>query len=188
MRRLSLCQDVKARPTRGVYASKGRYGFDYIDNPERLVAPLIRREDVPKSASMPFDPANPLTHFREASWDEALDLAASRLAEVRDTYGPAAMAGFGSAKGTNEEAYLVQKLVRTGFRTNNVDHCTRLCHASSVAALLENIGSGRRYSLILGMPECRSYHRDRCQPDSQSSGCGDLYQERGGRRRTVVCA
>ena len=132
---------------------KGRYGFDYIHNPERLTTPLIRREDVPKSASMPFDPANPLTHFREASWDEALDLAAGRLAEVRDTHGAAAMAGFGSAKGTNEEAYLVQKLVRTGFRTNNVDHCTRLCHASSVAALLENIGSG---AVTASFAECRN--------------------------------
>ena len=132
---------------------KGRYGFDYIDNPERLTAPLIRREDVPKSASMPFDPANPLTHFREASWDEALSLAADRLAEVRDTHGPSAMAGFGSAKGTNEEAYLVQKLVRTGFGTNNVDHCTRLCHASSVAALLENIGSG---AVTASFAECRN--------------------------------
>ena len=132
---------------------KGRYGFDYIDNPERLTAPLIRREDVPKSASMPFDPANPLTHFREASWDEALELAASRLTAVRDTHGPSAMAGFGSAKGTNEEAYLVQKLVRTGFGTNNVDHCTRLCHASSVAALLENIGSG---AVTASFAECRN--------------------------------
>ena len=102
---------------------------------------------------MPFDPANPLTHFREASWEEALDLAAGRLAEVRDTHGAAAMAGFGSAKGTNEEAYLVQKLVRTGFRTNNVDHCTRLCHASSVAALLENIGSG---AVTASFAECRN--------------------------------
>ena len=132
---------------------KGRYGFDYIHNPERLRTPLIRSEDVPKSASMPFDPANPLTHFREASWEEALDLAAGRLAEVRDTHGAAAMAGFGSAKGTNEEAYLVQKLVRTGFRTNNVDHCTRLCHASSVAALLENIGSG---AVTASFAECRN--------------------------------
>ena len=132
---------------------KGRYGFDYIDNPERLTAPLIRRDDVPKSASMPFDPANPLTHFREASWDEALELAASRLTAVRDTHGPSAMAGFGSAKGTNEEAYLVQKLVRTGFGTNNVDHCTRLCHASSVAALLENIGSG---AVTASFAECRN--------------------------------
>ena len=132
---------------------KGRYGFDYIANPERLTQPLVRREDVPKSASMPFDPANPLTHFREASWDEALELAAGRLAEVRDAHGPAAMAGFGSAKGTNEEAYLVQKLVRTGFGTNNVDHCTRLCHASSVAALLENIGSG---AVTASFSECRN--------------------------------
>ena len=132
---------------------KGRYGFDYIHNPERLTHPLIRREDVPKSASMPFDPANPMTHFRQASWDEALDLAATRLAAVRDEHGPAAMAGFGSAKGTNEEAYLVQKLVRTGFRTNNVDHCTRLCHASSVAALLENIGSG---AVTASFAECRN--------------------------------
>ena len=132
---------------------KGRYGFDYIDNPERLTAPLIRRDDVPKSASMPFDPANPLTHFREASWDEALELATSRLTAVRDTQGPSAMAGFGSAKGTNEEAYLVQKLVRTGFGTNNVDHCTRLCHASSVAALLENIGSG---AVTASFAECRN--------------------------------
>ena len=132
---------------------KGRYGFDYIANPERLTQPLIRREDVPKSASMPFDPANPLTHFREASWDEALELAAGRLTAVRDAHGPAAMAGFGSAKGTNEEAYLVQKLVRTGFGTNNVDHCTRLCHASSVAALLENIGSG---AVTASFSECRN--------------------------------
>ena len=121
---------------------KGRYGFDYIHNDQRLTQPLIRREDVPKSASMPFDPANPMTHFRPASWDEALDLAASGLKKVLDRDGPSAMSGFGSAKGTNEEAYLVQKLVRAGFKTNNVDHCTRLCHASSVAALLENIGSG----------------------------------------------
>ncbi|MEC7371672.1 MAG: formate dehydrogenase subunit alpha [Pseudomonadota bacterium] len=132
---------------------KGRYGFDYIANPERLTSPLIRREDVPKSASMPFDPANPLTHFREASWEEALDMAAGSLARVRDEHGPSAMAGFGSAKGTNEEAYLVQKLVRTGFGTNNVDHCTRLCHASSVAALLENIGSG---AVTASFAECRN--------------------------------
>ena len=121
---------------------KGRYGFDYIDNPERLTKPLIRREDVPKSESLPFDPMNPLTHFREASWEEALDKAAGGLNQVLADHGPSAMSGFGSAKGSNEEAYLVQKLVRTGFKTNNVDHCTRLCHASSVAALIENIGSG----------------------------------------------
>ena len=121
---------------------KGRYGFDYIHNPERLTQPLIRREDVPKDASLPFDAATPLTHFRPASWEEALEVAAKGFMAIKERDGASALAGFGSAKGTNEEAYLVQKLVRTSFKTNNVDHCTRLCHASSVAALLENIGSG----------------------------------------------
>jgi formate dehydrogenase major subunit len=83
-----------------------------------------------------------LPHFREATWDEALDLVASRLKEIHAVVGPGAIAGFGSAKCSNEEAYLFQKLIRTGFGTNNVDHCTRLCHASSVAALFEGVGSG----------------------------------------------
>jgi len=121
---------------------KGRYGFDYVANPQRLTKPLIRRDDVPKSASLPIDPSNPYTHFREATWDEALDRAAAGLKAIKETHGGKGLAGFGSAKGSNEEAYLVQKLVRTGFGTNNVDHCTRLCHASSVAALMETIGSG----------------------------------------------
>jgi len=121
---------------------KGRFGFDYVHHPHRLTVPLIRRDDAPKSKDCVVDPANPWTHFREASWDEALDHAAAGLARIRDDHGPGALAGFGSAKGSNEEAYLFQKLVRTGFRTNNVDHCTRLCHASSVAALMEGIGSG----------------------------------------------
>src|SRR3989440_169567 len=89
-----------------------------------------------------MDPANPLSVFREASWEEALALAGGTLAKIRDARGGGALAGFGSAKGSNEEAYLFQKLVRTGFGTNNVDHCTRLCHASSVAALMEGINSG----------------------------------------------
>lgn len=119
---------------------KGRYGFDYVRHPHRLTVPLIRKPGVPKDR--PVDPANPLEAFREASWEEALDLAGGTLAKLRDTHGPGSLAGFGSAKGSNEEAYLFQKLVRLGFGSNNVDHCTRLCHASSVAALLEGIGSG----------------------------------------------
>jgi formate dehydrogenase major subunit len=83
-----------------------------------------------------------LPHFREATWEEALDLVARRLKEIHAEGGPGAIAGFGSAKCSNEEAYLFQKLIRAGFGTNNVDHCTRLCHASSVAALFEGIGSG----------------------------------------------
>src|SRR6266576_129783 len=88
------------------------------------------------------DYAEVLPHFREATWDEALDVVARRLTEIYAEGGPAAIAGFGSAKCSNEEAYLFQKLIRTGFHTNNVDHCTRLCHASSVSALFEGIGSG----------------------------------------------
>jgi formate dehydrogenase major subunit len=121
---------------------KGRFGFDYVHHPHRLTVPLVRKSGVAKHGTDRVDPANPWTHFREASWDEALDLAAAGLARVRAAQGPAGLAAFGSAKGSNEEAYLVQKLVRTGFGNNNVDHCTRLCHASSVAALMEGIGSG----------------------------------------------
>ncbi|MCY1216169.1 Formate dehydrogenase H [compost metagenome] len=121
---------------------KGRYGFDYVQHPQRLTVPLVRREGVPKRGDFVMDPDHVMDVFREASWEEALALAGGKLAQIRDTHGKRALAGFGSAKGSNEEAYLFQKLVRTGFGSNNVDHCTRLCHASSVAALLEGIGSG----------------------------------------------
>jgi len=121
---------------------KGRFGYDYANHPDRLTVPLVRKDGVPKSAEDDVDPANPWTHFREATWEEAMERAAAGLIEIRERKGGAGLAGFGSAKGSNEEAYLFQKLVRTGFGTNNVDHCTRLCHASSVAALFEGIGSG----------------------------------------------
>ena len=121
---------------------KGRFGFDYVSHPHRLRKPLIRREGVEKGADEFVNPSDPMSHFREAEWDEALDVAAAGYRKILVETGSSGLAGFGSAKGSNEEAYLVQKLVRTGFGTNNVDHCTRLCHASSVAALLEGIGSG----------------------------------------------
>ena len=136
---------VGGRPgpaNQGRLCVKGRYGFDYVTHPGRLTKPLVRRDGVAKSAAFDIDPHDPASHFREASWDEALDLAAAGLVRIREEHGGKGLAGFGSAKGSNEEAYLVQKLVRAGFGTNNVDHCTRLCHASSVAALLETIGSG----------------------------------------------
>ena len=120
---------------------KGRFGFDYVRHADRLTAPLLRRPGVPKRPDEVIDPGDPSSHFREAGWDEALDLAARGFVRIREAHGGGALAGFGSAKGSNEEAWLVQKLVRVGFGTNNVDHCTRLCHASSVAALLETIGS-----------------------------------------------
>jgi formate dehydrogenase major subunit len=120
---------------------KGRFGFDYIRHAERLTRPLVRIDGAAKEVADCLAPEAVRAKFREASWEEALDRAAAGLRRVRDAHGPQAMAGFGSAKGSNEEAYLFQKLVRTGFGTNNVDHCTRLCHAASVSALLEGIGS-----------------------------------------------
>ena len=128
---------------KGRLCVKGRYGFDYIHNDRRLKKPLIRKEGAPKVTDIEtLSQQDRLAMFREASWEEALDYAAKGLREIRDELGGNALAGFGSAKGSNEEAYIFQKLVRTGFGTNNVDHCTRLCHASSVVALLEGIGSG----------------------------------------------
>ncbi|NQU59717.1 MAG: formate dehydrogenase subunit alpha [Rhodospirillales bacterium] len=121
---------------------KGRFGFDYVTHPHRLTKPLIRKDGVGKSADEKVDPANPLSHFREVTWEEALDKAATGIKTIIERDGGKGLAGFGSAKGSNEEAYMVQKLVRQGFGTNNVDHCTRLCHASSVAALMEGINSG----------------------------------------------
>ncbi|MCH2271282.1 MAG: molybdopterin-dependent oxidoreductase, partial [SAR324 cluster bacterium] len=120
---------------------KGRYGFDYVHHQDRLKKPLIRLKDVPKTTEL-LQPKDWKKVFREASWEEALDFAANGFSKIRDKNGPDALAAFGCAKGSNEEAYLLQKLVRTGFGTNNIDHCTRLCHASSVNALLEGIGSG----------------------------------------------
>ena len=121
---------------------KGRYGFDYAHHPQRLTKPLIRRAGVPKTGDFSMDPDRVMDVFREATWEEALEFAGGELAAIRDRHGKKSLAGFGSAKGSNEEAYLFQKLVRTGFGSNNVDHCTRLFHASSVVALLEGIGSG----------------------------------------------
>lgn len=153
--------------SQGRLCVKGRYGWDYSFSPQRLTKPLIRIEESypkgPLSAEVAADFAQErrdndggkkrrpgglvpyeevMPHFREASWDEALDLVAGKLKGIFEESGPGGIAGFGSAKCSNEEAYLFQKLIRTGFGSNNVDHCTRLCHASSVAALFEGVGSG----------------------------------------------
>jgi formate dehydrogenase major subunit len=134
--KVKYVEGINGPANEGRLCVKGRFGFDYIHHDHRLTRPLIRREDAP-AKGLNVDPGNWQTHFREASWDEALDFAAGRLkGRGRE------VAGFGSAKCTNEEAYLFQKMIRQGFGHNNVDHCTRLCHASSVAALMENVGSG----------------------------------------------
>ena len=162
--RLSTPKAAKALSTTGDYASKAGMAGDYTSHEQRLTRPLIRRETHypkgPLSAEVQtsvrprgeksggkkpggiVDYATVMPAFREATWDEALELVARRLTDLRLEYGSNVLAGFGSAKCSNEEAYLFQKLMRAGLGTNNVDHCTRLCHASSVAALMETIGSG----------------------------------------------
>jgi formate dehydrogenase major subunit len=134
--RVVYVEGINGPANEGRLCVKGRFGFDYIHHDHRLTKPLIRRDDAP-AKGLNVDPNNWQEVFREATWDEALDFAAGGLkGRGRE------VAGFGSAKCTNEEAYLFQKFIRQGFGHNNVDHCTRLCHASSVAALLENVGSG----------------------------------------------
>ncbi len=136
---LSVRGDETSPVNQGRLCVKGRYGFDYAHHPDRLTTPLIRKEGAPKTKELP---GNPLALFREASWEEALDLTAASLGKIHEAHGPSGLAGFGSAKCSNEDNYLFQKLIRAAFGTNNVDHCTRLCHASSVAALFQTIGSG----------------------------------------------
>ncbi|MBI2369025.1 MAG: formate dehydrogenase subunit alpha [Deltaproteobacteria bacterium] len=123
----------------GKLCVKGRFGYDFIQHPDRLTRALIRRPGVPREAA---DQGDPRDCFREASWDEALDLVAARLGGLKARYGPDALGVVSSAKCPNEENYLIQKFARVVLGTNNVDHCIRLCHASSVAALIYALGSG----------------------------------------------
>lgn len=139
--KVKYVEGINGPANEGRLCVKGRFGFDYIHHQHRLTKPLIRRDDAPPKG-LNVDPGNVLTHFREATWEEAMTVAADGLVKLRQAHGGASVAGFGSAKCTNEEAYLFQKLIRQGFKHNNVDHCTRLCHASSVSALIENVGSG----------------------------------------------
>ena len=168
---------------------KGRYGFDYANHAQRLTRPLIRRESAyPKGQLAPLDkrprkPGGPvdyddlLPHFREATWDEALGLVASRLKAVREQHGGEALAGLGSAKGSNEEAYLFQKLVRVVFGSNNVDHCTRLCHASSVAALVEGIGSGAVTNIVRDIARAEVAFLTGCNPSANHPVAASFMKE-----------
>ncbi|MGE5851712.1 MAG: formate dehydrogenase subunit alpha [Deltaproteobacteria bacterium] len=117
---------------------KGRFGYDFIYNKDRVTTPLIRKEaQAPGTRSQAFDH----DQWREVSWDEALDYTVSRLVEIYQRDGADAMAVYCCAKATNEDNYLLQKLFRALFRTNNIDHCTRLCHAGSVVALQMALGT-----------------------------------------------
>ena len=163
---------------------KGRFGFDYVD----VAGPADQAADPPRRcAKRDVDIDLPtsirLTIFREATWEEALTRAAAGLKKICDERGGKALAGFGSAKGSNEEAYLFQKLVRTGFETNNVDHCTRLCHASSVAALMEGIGSGAVSAPFTAALKAECVIVIGARPTDEPSGRRDLLQAGGQARR-----
>jgi formate dehydrogenase major subunit len=121
---------------------KGRFGFDYVHHPQRLLKPLIRRDGRAEGPAHAARPRKAAGRVPRGDVGRGARPGRRALRRIRDAHGGGALAGFGSAKGSNEEAYLFQKLVRTGFGTNNVDHCTRLCHASSVAALMEGLNSG----------------------------------------------
>ncbi len=117
---------------------KGRFGYDFIYHTQRVTTPLIRvQSQKAGSRTQAFD----RSEWREATWEEALELVAARLAEIRTRDGAQALAVYCSAKATNEDNYLLQKLFRAVLGTNNVDHCTRLCHAASVVALQMALGS-----------------------------------------------
>ncbi len=167
---------------------KGRFGFDYPNHPARLTRPLIRRDGVAKGLDPDFDPARPLTHFREASWEEALEMAARGLVDLKSAHGPGALAGFGSAKCSNEEAWLFQKLVRTGFGSNHVDHCTRLCHASSVAALMECLGSGAVTASFMQALEADVVLLTGCNPAVNHPVAATYFKQaaRGGTRLIIL--
>jgi formate dehydrogenase alpha subunit len=117
---------------------KGRFGYDFIYSSGRVTTPLIRKTPQKPGARTP---ARDLSEWRPVSWDEALDYAADRLVEIYQRDGSDAMSVYCCAKATNEDNYLLQKMFRALFRTNNIDHCTRLCHAGSVVALQMAIGS-----------------------------------------------
>lgn len=136
--RIRWAEGIDGPANRGRLCVKGRFGWDYAAHPDRLRTPLVRREGATKTPN----PGDPLAQFRETSWEEALDCAAHGFLKLKERYGASVLGGFGTAKGSNEEGYLFQKLVRTGFGTNSVDHCARLCHSSSVVALIDQLGSG----------------------------------------------
>ncbi|BAL81319.1 formate dehydrogenase subunit alpha [Caldisericum exile] len=123
---LVMARGIDKEPNNGRLCVKGRYGYEYVNSNERLTTPLIKENGV----------------FREATWEEAIDYTAKRLLEIKEKYGPDAIGVLGSARCTNEDNYIVQKFARAVIGTNNIDHCARLCHASTVAGLGKALGAG----------------------------------------------
>jgi formate dehydrogenase alpha subunit len=130
---------------------KGRFGYDFIYNKQRITTPMIRKvPQKPGQRSQAFD----RSEWDEVSWDKALDYTADRLTEIYLRDGSRAMAVYCCAKATNEDNYLLQKFFRAIFHTNNVDHCTRLCHAASVVALQMAIGSAAMSNTASEVKDC----------------------------------
>jgi len=114
-------------PTNGISTCvKGKFGWDFVNSPDRLTKPLIREGG----------------KFREASWEEALDLVARKFAEIKAKNGPDSLAFVSSSKCTNEESYLMQKLARAVIGTNNMDNCSRYCQAPATQGLFRTVGYG----------------------------------------------
>ena len=143
-----------AAPNYGRLCVKGRFGLDFVHHPSRLTAPLIRR--VPQTPGARTAATSP-DEWREASWDEALDLVAARLLDLRRRYGPDSITANACAKATNEDNYLLQKYLRAVIGTNNIDHCARLCHAGSVAGLQLALGSSAMSNAIAEMPDLECF-------------------------------
>jgi formate dehydrogenase alpha subunit len=135
---VSVRGDETSPVNRGGLCVKGRFGLDYVQHPDRLLKPLIRRDGISRTGI----PDKPLEAFREAGWDEALSRVADAVGSIGRRYTPDSIGVISSAKCTNEDNYIVQKLARAAVGTNNVDHCARLCHASTVAAAMASFGSG----------------------------------------------
>ncbi len=152
---IAYAQSRPDAPVNGEFlCAKGRYGWDYVDSPERLTTPLIRRDLAyelgltaepwapPETSPLDVEKPDLAASYVPVDWDTALDVVATRLADTIRTHGPDALMGLSSARCTNEENYLFQKLMRLGIGTNNIDHCARLCHSSTVAGLVQALGSG----------------------------------------------
>ena len=135
----SVRGDPDGATNKGSLCVKGRWGYDFISHPERLTTPLIRIDNTSRGA-----PHNGQPHdiFREATWDEALELVSNKLLELKQTYGSNSIAALSSAKCTNEDNYVMQKFTRAVLGTNNIDHCARLCHASTVVGAIAAFGQG----------------------------------------------
>jgi predicted molibdopterin-dependent oxidoreductase YjgC len=129
-------------PNYGKLCVKGRFAYDFIYSEDRLSTPLIREKD---------------GEFREASWDEALDLVASKFKEIIAKHGPDAVAGISCARSINEDSYNMQKLFRAVFQTNNIDHCARVCHAPTVAGLAASFGSGAGTNSIAEFKDAKMF-------------------------------